>query len=222
MMKAAGLIVGVTLLLNFANVAQAGVYVGINGGVTSGADSDISLTVTLEDLPEPIVGEGETSWDNGFWASAVVGYGVESIPVRMEGEVFYQSDDADESSAFGITGEIVDERSSYGVLANLYFDFENNTIFTPFIGAGLGAALVDIEVLTDDFSSLDSLVFAWHVGGGIALELSESLFIDVKYRYFMTEDITDTVANNFDTGDFLSQEIENSMHSILAGIRVEF
>lgn len=219
MRKVCVLLAGCTLLATSAVTAHAGVYVGINGGATVASDSDISFTADLAGQP-PVTGEAETSWDNGYWVSGFVGYGLDSFPLRLEGEVFYQGDDADESTAFGVVGEARGERSSYGGLVNVYIDFENATKFTPFLGAGLGAAKVDVSDVTDNFKSSGDVVFAWQVGAGVAMKLTESVSVDLKYRYYGTSDISDTVSDSFDSGDFLTQDIENGMHNILLGVRV--
>ncbi len=220
MRKVCGLVAVCALLVTGAASAQAGMYVGGNVGATAGTDSDISFTADLAGQA-PIVGEGETSWDNGYWVSGFIGYGFDVFPVRLESEIFYQADDADESTAFGVTGEARGERSSYGALVNVYFDFENATKFTPFIGGGLGAAKVDISDVTDNFKSSSDVVFAYQIGAGVAMRITDSVSVDLKYRYYGTSDISDTVADSFDSGDFLTQDIENGMHNILFGVRVE-
>lgn len=220
MRKVCVLIAASALLATSVITAQADVYVGINGGATVASDSDITFTADLAGQA-PIIGEAETSWDNGYWVSGFVGYGLDSFPFRLEGEFFYQGDDADESTAFGVVGEARGERSSYGGLVNFYYDFENSTKYTPFIGAGLGAAKVDVSDVTDNFKSTGDVVFAWQIGAGLAMKLTDSVSVDLKYRYYGTNDISDTVSDSFDSGNFLSQEIENGMHNILLGVRVE-
>jgi len=208
----------VLLTLN-GTVVRADMYAGVNGGAISAVDSDISYTAELADSRN-VTGEGEVTWDTGYWFSGFLGYSLENLPVRLEGEGFYQGHDADTSTAYGISGEARAERASYGLLFNVYYDFVNDTRLTPFVGAGIGASRVEVTDVTDNFKSVKDLVFAWQVGGGLAYAITDRVFADLKYRYYRTSDISDRAADSFDSGDFLSQDIENSAYLFLFGIRV--
>jgi opacity protein-like surface antigen len=83
---------------------------------------------------------------------------------------------------------------AYTVFANAYYDFANNSNFTPYIGGGLGAAYLDTAADIDLYgiTSPDGWSmggdgtrwnFAWNVGGGVAYQISETMALDLNYRY---------------------------------------
>jgi opacity protein-like surface antigen len=63
------------------------------------------------------------------------------------------------------------------VLGNVYFDWANDSVFTPYIGAGAGYGWVDADNgLSDDG-------FTYSLMAGASVDLSESIALDVGYRY---------------------------------------
>jgi opacity protein-like surface antigen len=86
------------------------------------------------------------------------------------------------------------------VLGNVYFDWRNDTAFTPYIGAGAGWGWAD----ADDGSGDDG--FAYSLMGGVSVDMSESIALDFGYRY------RELMINGENPDD----------HSALAGIRFRF
>jgi opacity protein-like surface antigen len=86
------------------------------------------------------------------------------------------------------------------VLGNLYFDWKNDSIFTPYVGAGAGYGWVD----ADDGLSDDG--FAYALMGGVSVDMSQSISLDLGYRY------RELMISGENPGD----------HSALAGIRFKF
>lgn len=70
----------------------------------------------------------------------------------------------------------------WSLFANLYYDFNMDGRFTPYVVGGLGYSTVKVE----DFSSEGS--FAGQLGAGVGFNLLESLVIDLRYRYIMSEE----------------------------------
>lgn len=110
---------------------------------------------------------------------------------RAEGEIGYQKNDFDKVTGFGITLNASGDVSCLSFLANGYIDFHNSTPFTPFISAGIGVANID----ANDFriggfliGSEDDTVFAYQMGAGVGYAVNKNITIDLKYRYFATED----------------------------------
>lgn len=219
MRKITGVAIGLAFLASTAVTAQAGLYVGLNAGAHVPTDSDVTFSTDLVTEAVNTSGEGDVSWDTGWWVGGAVGYACDSFPARIEAEVFAQNHDADESTAFGVTGDALAILDSYGALINLYYDFKNSTKLTPFIGVGIGAATFEISDVTSDFRDIEDVVIAWQVGGGVGYAVTENVSLDLKYRYYRTGDISDTVVDKLGVGDRVSQEIENSAHTILVGIR---
>lgn len=86
------------------------------------------------------------------------------------------------------------------VLGNIYFDWKNDSIVTPYIGAGVGYGWVD----ADDGLSDDGLTYALMAGASV--DMSESIALDLGYRY------RELMINGENPSD----------HSALAGIRFKF
>ncbi len=86
------------------------------------------------------------------------------------------------------------------VLGNLYFDWKNDSAFTPYVGAGAGWGWVDAD------DGLSDNGFTYALMAGVSVDMSDSIALDLGYRYRQLmiggEDPTD--------------------HSALAGIRFKF
>ncbi len=155
-------------------------------------------------------------FDSGPAFTAAVGYGVQNF--RFEGELGYQKNDFNKQDAFGISRDLNGDLSSLSFLVNAYYDFPNSTRFTPFITAGLGFARVEANNLSIPGSSRasfngDDTVFAGQVGAGVSYALNENLNIDLKYRYFMAENLEFSRGNTLDGP---------TSHNIYLGMRYTF
>ena len=79
--------------------------------------------------------------------------------------------------------------NSSTLFANLFWDFHNDTAFTPYVGAGLGMAFNYVGYdFTDNngnkFSADDRFTnFAWNVGAGVAYNFNENFAVDASYRF---------------------------------------
>ncbi|MFO1122084.1 MAG: porin family protein [Hyphomicrobiales bacterium] len=63
------------------------------------------------------------------------------------------------------------------VLGNLYFDIPTGTAFTPYVGAGGGYGWAPVDGAPDKDG------FAYALMGGASYELTDSLALDVGYRF---------------------------------------
>lgn len=209
-MKKNLLIISVCVLAIFFSssaYSAEGLYVSGNIGFGMASDSDVTdstipgFTLTME-------------YDTGFALGAALGYDFNRF--RVEGEIAYQKNDIDKVSALGVPLDASGDVSALAFLINGYFDFVNDSAFTPYISAGLGYAQIDLN----DFNivgsgepnySQDDSVFAYQVGLGVGYAVTEKVTIDVKYRYFATDD------PEFDTA-----EAEVASHNFLFGVRFNF
>ena len=75
------------------------------------------------------------------------------------------------------------------LFANLFWDFHNDTAFTPYIGAGLGLAFnytgFDITTNNGDKFSVDDRFtnFAWNAGAGLSYNFNDNFAVDASYRF---------------------------------------
>jgi opacity protein-like surface antigen len=70
------------------------------------------------------------------------------------------------------------EISTMTLLGNGYLDFANDTMFTPYIGAGVGYGWVNGKGLAPDKNGL-----AIGAAAGVSVDLTSNLAIDVGYRF---------------------------------------
>lgn len=114
-----------------------------------------------------------------------------------------------------------DERVSDGyisvasLLANAKMEFPINQPFTPYASAGIGPALLalDLESSTSSSTVDDSaFVFAYQLGFGALYPLSDRTSMDFGYRYFGTTD-----ADISSSGGTFSTTY--SSHSLMVGIK---
>jgi len=184
-----------------------GLYVSGNLGFAMASDSDL----TDSTVPGITV---NTEFDTGLAFGAALGYNFSRF--RVEGEISYQKNDVDKIGAQGVFLDATGNARALSFSINGYYDFKNRSAFTPYISAGLGFAQVefndlDISGLGFSGSSDEDTVFAYQIGIGVGYAVTEKVTIDVKYRYFGTED------SEYDT-----TEAEFASNNFLFGVRINF
>ena len=102
-------------------------------------------------------------------------------------------------------------------MVNGYFEIPTGGRWKPFVTGGLGMARVEMNDFnaegsaTADWSG-DDTVMAWQVGAGVGYAINERTTVELKYRYFATDDA------EFDDGS----ELEFESHNIYLGLRFTF
>lgn len=130
---------------------------------------------------------GDASFDPGYSLGAAAGLAfnvvdsIDTVPQRVELECSYQQVDIDTM----VSGSVDADLSMMALMLNYYVDLENESIITPYVMAGIGAANVEID---DDSQNDDDTVFAFNLGGGLAWAIGKNLSLDTEYRYFVTGD----------------------------------
>lgn len=174
----------------------AGTYITGNLGLAMATDADVDNANPGESL----------KYDYGYAINGGLGYNFGNN-MRLEAEVGYQENDLDKMknspAASGDTRNI-------SLLVNGYLDFTNGGPFVTFISAGVGIANIDIDFSsTGPWGNGDDTVLGIQLGAGMGYMVNDTLTIDVKYRYFETEDV--------EIGDF---DIDYSTHNIYVGARM--
>lgn len=163
-------------------------------------------------FPDDIEGDSEpapalpasVTYDSGLAASVAFGrYFGESW--RGEFEASWRATDSEEATIGGVdAGD--SELTVTGFMLNVYYDMRFGWSLVPYIGLGLGAAVIESDDINDGFGNAfagkDSTEFAWQGVLGFAWELGPTFAITGDYRYFGTAD--DDV----------------SAHAFLAGLRL--
>lgn len=190
-----------------------GPYLGLSvgGQLLSVAESEDSLgTFNLEYRPAPS-------------ASVVLGWELEPESSAGEGrlELEYTRRRNRLDQAEYVDGKVsaAGDLSADSLLVNSFGVYRNATPWTPYFGAGIGAARITAAHLTvtgQPLSNDDALVFAYQFGTGIDVALTQSLTLDLGYRLFNTTKAKLKEANGeeFKTA-YLS-------HSAMLGLRLTF
>lgn len=73
------------------------------------------------------------------------------------------------------------------VLANVWYDIDPQAVIRPYVGGGIGASFVDAASLlvgqtAHEFND-SNIAFAFQVGAGVKIALSENMDFDMGYRF---------------------------------------
>jgi opacity protein-like surface antigen len=165
-------------------------YIGGKIGVSLMSANDIANTSSVASLTKT------DSHDTVVPVGAAIGYNwrKHGVSLRTEFEYLNRSNFGYTSipvftSSFtpiGLTSKII----SQTLFANVFYDFHNATLFTPFLGGGIGAAInkstTTLNVIGspvfDTFETTDTR-FAWHVGAGVAVQVTEIMLLELSYRH---------------------------------------
>jgi opacity protein-like surface antigen len=186
--------------------AKIGPYISVNLGGAFLTDSDQSRTGY----------DSETmKFDPGFASSFAGGYNFGMF--RIEGELGYQGNNVDNKYDDYYYDDYNDDHhrhssnndscdlTAYSLMGNVYLDFVNPSPVTPFLTAGVGMATVNL------FDYDADTVFAYQVGAGLAFAINPRMSVDLKYRYFATEDL-----------DFEGIKAKFASHNVYCGFRFTF
>lgn len=136
---------------------------------------------------------GEVEFDTGYGGGLAIGH--DFGPARLEIEGSYRNSNAEEGDA---------DLKIKALMVNAYADFQTGSLATPYLGAGIGYAKVDVENESDE-------VFAGQLAAGVLIALSPAVAIDLGYRFMMTDD-----------PKLYGAELEVRQHTASLGLQVRF
>jgi len=189
-------LIGIALCGLIMSSFAGAMYVGVNGGASILSDSDLSGDAT-----------GSISYDTGYSIEGAVGYAFETS-WRAELALNWQENDYDVvsiPSGYGMSG--------LSVMANGYYDFKAGAGFTPYLFAGLG--FLNGEIDGELGEKYDDTVFAGQLGFGVGYAITEHVILDLKYKYFMAQDLEIK-----DGSDRINVSLDGSQ--IQFGVRYQF
>ena len=187
--------------------------------------------------------EYETKGAHAFGGALALGYDLHKrlgAPVRLELEyTLFGKVESKDSRRFEYGGH--HRKLDLGIqtiFTNVYYDFRNTSAFTPYLGFGLGLALVDAKgkhweagggtTFSPDKKS-SSTNFAWNVSAGIAYAFTEMISLDLGYRLvspgkaetknMITRDLRPD-DDFFETSHWKTNTLY--MHQFMAGVRFTF
>ena len=180
-----------------------------------------------------------------FAGALAIGYDFSDYgaPIRTELEYTTRSSYRTESDRVypGIVDVPVKSQNKVKIqtlMFNAFLDFETDTSFTPYIGAGLGVAFIkgentvsspyNIHRISYDggvswtnvntiSTSESERKFAWDLTAGGAWDLTDNLALDLGYRYFNFGKVK--------TGDYLDAQTssgQTALHEVMLGLRLSY
>lgn len=216
--------------------AYEGLYGAIGAGLSyMGFENDVSNDAPI--TSGPFTFDSSSEYSNGIGVYAAVGYELGN-GFRPELEFSYRSSDIDEiDPRAGVfsgfpSGTISGDTATYAIMANLIYDLEGmSDTFTPYVGGGIGIAIIDHGVvgasllgsaptvpLTIAYGNTKTSLAAQGIAG-VAVDISEGLVLDVSYRYFRPQKRTFDGTLNGAPAEF---KVGSASHNIFAGLRWDF
>lgn len=111
----------------------------------------------------------------GIAGGAALGYKFENN-IRVEGEVAVRRNKI---------RHIDIHANTYSAMGNVYYDFENDSDFTPYIGAGAGYAKTEASMKIGHTNISGSKNgFAYQGIGGVSYKIADKTHLGLEYRYF--------------------------------------
>ncbi len=97
---------------------------------------------------------------------------------------------------------------TWALMANAWFDLTNDSEFTPYIGGGVGYAISKFDGGAV-YDGVDGN-FAWQLGAGINVAVSEATSLGLGYRYFDAGDVELTLPTPAGTPTSAEQDVRGS------------
>lgn len=178
-----------TVYVDQANVSNSSVYASVKGGLNIA-----SVKLNKEKFSE-----------DTFALSAALGSKIiDFYKGYLRGEIEYTYNE-----------ELKDKGAEYNsqlVMAHLYYDFDINSSFVPYVGAGLGIAFNDVQYA--EYSDKNTS-FTYSLSTGLNIPVNNAVSIDLGYRYL------NMTSSNVKFGND-EIKIKPYSHQVLTGIRVHF
>jgi opacity protein-like surface antigen len=170
------------LLPNFASAE--GFYADLHGGATFFDDEPARIASLVTGTSV----HGHTNYDVGWLAGSSVGYEwQQGLTAEMEFTFRQNHIDRIATSSTLFSGG---DMHSFSTMFNGYYRFHNETPFTPYIGGGIGEAVVVLNntrptVGRDErpFGGTDC-EFAYQGIAGVSYPVAPHLSVAAEYRYF--------------------------------------
>jgi len=208
--------------LSAAETARPGPYVSAFIGASMLNDT----TATNYDY---FIGDAfreNVEFDTGVYTGLTGGYDFGFV--RLEGELSYRYNEIDTVTDVLSGSRVMLPDSDIGAFAtmfNVFFDLHNSTPVTPYLGGGIGFAVLQLSndywgggpyyYSSDDYS--DDTVFAYQFGGGVDIALNRNMSLDVGYRYFKTDDA------QIDSDYYpITSNFEYESHNVMVGFKYKF
>jgi opacity protein-like surface antigen len=128
---------------------------------------------------------------------------------------------------------------AWSLMANAWYDFDLGLPVTPYVGGGIGMAMVKVSgtlgrtnsattgeggpaprtLLIERLYEKNDTVFAWQLGAGVSFPISDGAKLFADYRYFSANDAHLKFEPGFHGGDF---NADFNSHNLMVGVRFNF
>ena len=159
-----------------------------------------------------------TRHDAGFVAGGALGFDY-ADGIRTELEYRYsqspiESAVSSEAGTDIATNGVGEDTTAHILMGNFYFDFANETAFTPFIGGGVGGVFVTA------FNGDRDAALAYQARAGVSWSLGSNLSLDTEYIFTRSQefDFDPSATNSF----FAAGGERYQASSIMASFRTKF
>ncbi|HKZ17025.1 MAG TPA: outer membrane protein [Geobacteraceae bacterium] len=205
-----------------ATPPRPGPYVSAFAGVSVPQDTDVTTTDFLNNATF----NDKVEFDPGIYTGGTAGFDFGLL--RLEGELSYRYSDiktvTDQTNAIQFSN-VDGNLGAFAMMANAFVDLHNASPITPYVGGGIGFAVLN---LSDTFGVTpqgqvlqlypqgDDTVFAYQVGAGLEIELNPMISLDLGYRYFGTDKAS------FSSDSLSTTDLKLESHNAMVGVRVKF
>lgn len=180
------LMILLVLLLPVQVFAGNDVYVKGNVGIFTVEDSELNF----EDSYGVDGDLGAYKFDTGFGLSAAIGQSHGKFDLELE--FAYREADIDSFEGKYVeelgrstpSGDVDGSVDMKTLMANGIYNFKNNSVVTPYLGAGLGIAWIDSD-------NIDGTEFAYQVLAGVGMGMNDQVSVLLGYRYLGMGDISE-------------------------------
>ena len=155
-------------LASTANAQTPGFYVGAEGGLNWMTNFNANTNL----MNAPVIG---VTPQTGWAAGAVFGY--DFVGPRVELETVYRRNLTNVSVP---NTALNNQVGQLAFMVNGLYDFMPTSSFTPYVGAGVGLALVDSN------SPLSSTAFAYQGIVGVGYKATDNIRVNLDGRYYGT------------------------------------
>lgn len=207
-----------------------GIYVGILGGyvIPSDASTDVNEAGT------PAFPQYDVSMKNGYILGAKVGWLTpftnRIMAVELEYNYLHSTFDQAknfEGEPFGLNmdGKVNMNLFMLNVLARY-----PNGIFHPYVGAGAGYAMIDVDDQTLSVEGIPILtigggsagVFAYQLMAGFDVDVTKNIIVSVAYKYIAPQKVSYNTSIDGSPAGILTQDMTFTFQAITLGISYLF
>jgi opacity protein-like surface antigen len=206
-----------------------GIYVGILGGYVIPNDAPENFTVVGNPLYQY-----DASMKNGYLLGAKVGWLTPFTKriMAIEFEYNHLQDNFDTAKNFagsGIAYDLEGRVSMDLLMLNILARYPNG-IFHPYIGAGAGYAMINVDDHTLSIGGSPTLVqsggsqnvFAFQLMAGFDVDVTKNIIVSVAYKYIEPQKISYDSSINGSGFGFYQEEMTFKFHAITLGISYLF